>query len=63
MTQAQIRKRRKELEGRLKEIRGDEKIVRAQLKALEGECDHPDLYEYSSCGELGQKCPDCGLQT
>ena len=60
MTQAEIRKRRKELEQELRKAEGDVKVAQAKLDALEGQCEHPKAFKTSHMGESCRDCPDCG---
>jgi len=62
-TLEEIRKARVELEADLEDARRQVRDTQAALKALHGECEHPNKFQYSATGELGWKCPDCGWST
>lgn len=63
MSQADIRKRKKEIEKEIARARGQLRVAKAKLSALQEECAHPRLRKYYAMGEPGDICDDCGYQT
>jgi hypothetical protein len=61
-----IRLRRTSIQKRIKAAEGAVLVVKAELKALQHECDHVSSHEFTgSCmGETCTtfKCEDCGLE-
>lgn len=43
----------------LKNVRLQEKAILMHIGLLQDMCEHPDVYETSSCGEPGKKCGIC----
>jgi len=58
----EIRKRRKEIEDEISEIKKSLELARLEMKHLQSQCKHPKLRKYSAMGETGNYCPDCGYQ-
>lgn len=57
-----IQQERELLEARRDEIQHQQDLLQADWKALQRRCKHPKIREYSSMGELGKICDDCGYQ-
>lgn len=60
-----IKERREKLEREIKAAKGRIKVMEAQLKVIEAECDHPNMekyksYDYGGGCDFHTKCPDCG---
>ncbi|OGD78159.1 hypothetical protein A2368_02770 [Candidatus Collierbacteria bacterium RIFOXYB1_FULL_49_13] len=63
LTQLEIRKEREAIDGQIKGLEEQIEDLRTKRVRLQKKCNHPKSYQYSACGELGWKCPDCGWQT
>lgn len=60
MERVEVAFQRKELERRLKAHDAAREIILAEMTALTKLCDHANAYAYSSQGDRGHHCPDCG---
>ena len=58
----EIRKRREEIEGEIRVAKTALEIARLEFRNLHEQCKHPKMRKYSTMGEIGNYCPDCGYQ-
>jgi hypothetical protein len=61
MNLEQIQAKRKALQERLNKNRDQKDRILAEMKFLQSQCKHPNLYGYNTWGRWeGVACPDCG---
>lgn len=63
VAQNAIRKAKKKLEKRRDDLKHEQEVLQADYRALQRKCTHPYIRKYSSMGEVGSVCDDCGHQT
>lgn len=67
MSQAEIQRKREDIEERLRHHDAHRKIIEAEKKALQHICEHPNLEKWTDSGwgrmpSQEEKCPDCGYR-